>query len=184
MKTFSTIAIASLALAGLMPAVVYGQDDDVRSRGLVVQYQNGTIDGIQVSILKKSGTGRVPVDPGTTFKEGDQIWVSFASNFEGYVYIVNVMPDGQKRVLFPYQTYQTGADSQASNLLHADQRYILPKGDAFAFDEHAGTETVKGSENHAEDRTCLCYFGHDAVARALYHTRSRPGDAHLGVRRW
>jgi hypothetical protein len=143
MKTFSTIAIASLALAAIMSAPAYGQDDDVRSRGLVVQYQNGTIDGMQVSILKKSGTGRVPVDPGTTFKEGDQIWVSFASNFEGYVYIVNVMPDGQKRVLFPYQTYQTGADSQTSNLLHADQRYILPKGDAFAFDEHTGTETLQ-----------------------------------------
>jgi hypothetical protein len=143
MKVLLTIGIVSLALAGFGAAAAFGQDDDVRSRGLVVQYQNGTIDGMQVSILKKSGSGRVPVDPSTTFKEGDQIWVSFASNFEGYVYIVNVMPDGQKRVLFPYQTNQTGADSQTGNLMHADQRYILPKGDAFAFDEHTGTETLQ-----------------------------------------
>jgi hypothetical protein len=140
MKMLLTIAIASLAVAGLGAAGVYGQDDDVRSRGLVVKFQDGKIDGMQISILKKSGTNRVPVDPGTTFKEGDEIWVSFASNFDGYVYIVNVMPDGQKRVLFPYQTL---ADGQTSNLVRADQRYVLPKGDSFAFDPHSGTEILQ-----------------------------------------
>jgi hypothetical protein len=148
MKVSLTIAIASLVLAGFGAATVMGQDDDdVRSRGLVVQYQDGKIDGMQVSILKKSGASRVAVDPGTTFKAGDQIWVSFASNFNGYVYIVNVMPDGQKRVLFPYQTYEAGA-AQTNNLLYADRRYTLPNGDAFAFDEQTGTETLQVIMSH------------------------------------
>src|SRR5262249_36045659 len=96
--------------------------------------------GLQVSVLKKDGARRVPVDPNTPFRQGDEIWVSFASNFDGYVYIVNIMPDGQKRVLFPYRT---GAGEQTSNLVRADQRYVLPKGDSFAFDEQSGTEILQ-----------------------------------------
>src|SRR5215467_221567 len=140
MKIFSIIAIASLALAGSIPSTINAQDDDARERGLVIKFESGKVDGIQVSVLKKVGEQKVPVEPDTPFKEGDEIWVSFASNFDGYVYIVNVMPDGQKRVLFPYQT---GTDAQTSNVVRADQRYVLPKGDAFAFDEHPGTEILQ-----------------------------------------
>jgi len=116
------------------------QDEDARARGLFVKFESGKVDGMQVSVLKKVGAEKVPVEPNTEFREGDEIWVSFASNFDGYVYIVNIMPDGQKRVLFPYQT---AADHQTSNLIHADEPYLLPKGDAFAFDEHAGTEILQ-----------------------------------------
>jgi len=140
MKIFSIIAIASLALAGSIPSTINAQDDDARERGLVIKFESGKVDGMQVSVLKKVGEEKVPVDPNTPFKEGDEIWVSFASNFDGYVYIVNIMPDGQKRVLFPYQT---ATDQQTSNLIRADQRYLLPKGDAFAFDEHPGIEILQ-----------------------------------------
>ena len=140
MRTFWLVGIAALVFVPSLSLMVHGQDDDARERGLVVKFQSGTIDGMQVSVLKKSGAQKVPVEPDTPFKEGDEIWVSFASNFDGYVYIVNVMPDGQKRVLFPYQT---GTDAQTSNVVRADQRYVLPKGDAFAFDEHPGTEILQ-----------------------------------------
>jgi len=140
MRTFWLLGIAALVFVPSLSLMVHGQDDDARERGLVVKFQSGTIDGMQVSVLKKSGAQKVPVEPDTPFKEGDEIWVSFASNFDGYVYIVNVMPDGQKRVLFPYQT---GTDAQTSNVVRADQRYVLPKGDAFAFDEHPGTEILQ-----------------------------------------
>jgi hypothetical protein len=139
MKTSWLVAIASLVFVPSISFTVQGQDD-VRDRGLVVKYQSGTIDGMQVSVLKRAGANKVPVEPDTPFKQGDEIWVSFASNFDGYVYIVNVMPDGQKRVLFPYQT---GGDQQTSNVVRADERYVLPKGDAFAFDESPGTEILQ-----------------------------------------
>jgi hypothetical protein len=140
MKKFWLVAVASLAFVPSISFTVQGQDDDARERGLVVKFQSGTIDGMQVSVLKRAGAKKVQVEPDTAFKQGDEIWVSFASNFDGYVYIVNVMPDGQKRVLFPYQT---GTDEQTSNVVRADQRYVLPKGDAFAFDEHPGTEILQ-----------------------------------------
>ncbi len=145
MKTFSAIAIASLALAAFVSASVYGQGNGTASRGLIVKYAAGKIDGMQVSILKKSGDKQVAVDPRTTFKTGEEIWVEFTSNFDGYVYIVNVRPDGRKRVLYPYRT---ASDKDASNKVSADRRYIFPEGDAFAFDPETGTEILQVIMSH------------------------------------
>jgi hypothetical protein len=141
MKTFSTVAFAALALGGFVSVSVYGQDNVARSRGLFVRnFEAGKIDGMRILISKTVEGKPVAVDPSTSFKQGDAVRVSFTSNFNGYVYIVNVMPSGKKRVLFPYKT---GADKRTSNMVRASQTYNYPESDDFVFDEETGTEILQ-----------------------------------------
>jgi hypothetical protein len=145
MKRLPRIAIAALAVAGFVSASADGQGNGTASRGLIVKYAAGKIDGMQVSILKKSGDKQIAVDPSTTFRTGEEIWVEFMSNFDGYVYIVNVRPEGGKRVLYPYRAT---SDKEASNKISADRRYTFPEGDAFAFDQETGTEILQVIMSH------------------------------------
>lgn len=131
MRTILCRAIVLLAVVSLV-AIAYAQTG-LRARGL---YRSGTSDGMHVLVLKKTDTGSfIPVDPGRVFYKGDQIKVAFESNFDGYVYIVNVTPGGKKRVLFPY-------DSETNRVVRG-QRYELPSTNVFIFDEEKGLEIVQ-----------------------------------------
>ncbi len=107
--------------------------DEERTRGL---FLNKKADAMRVVILKSEGGAMVPVDPSTEFTEGDEIKLSFQSNFQGYVYIVNVTPGGKKCVLFPYK-------SEADNTVRPDRRYDLPQDATIAFDAEKGTEVLQ-----------------------------------------
>ena|SRR5215213_978909 len=106
--------------------------DGARARGLFVSKK---ADAMRVVLLKEEGGGLVPIDPSRSFTKGDQIRVSFESNFQGYVYIVNVTPGGKKCVLFPYGT--------EINSISSGQRYDLPKNGTIEFDEEKGTEVLQ-----------------------------------------
>jgi hypothetical protein len=106
--------------------------DGARARGLFVSKK---ADAMRVVILKEEGGGLVPIDPSRSFTKGDQIKVSFQSNFQGYVYIINVTPGGKKCVLFPYGT--------EPNSISSGQRYDLPKNGTIEFDEEKGTEVLQ-----------------------------------------
>ena len=108
------------------------EGDGARARGLFVSKK---ADAVRVVILKEEGGGLVPIDPSRSFTKGDQIKVSFQSNFQGFVYIVNVTPGGKKCVLFPY-----GAEL---NSITSGQRYDLPKNGTIEFDEEKGTEVLQ-----------------------------------------
>lgn len=104
-----------------------------RARGLFV---NNQADAIHILILKKiDETKFAPVDPSRAFQKGDQIKIAFESNFDGFVYVINVTPGGKKRVLFPF-------NKESNRIIHG-QRYELPNLNTFVFDEEKGTEIVQ-----------------------------------------
>ena len=111
---------------------------DTRARALLVkQVDDGKVDGLRVKILQYKSGSLWAVDPATNFKSGDQIKVSFKSNFDGYVYIVNITPGGKKQILFPVK-------DSGDNRIVKDKIYSLPDGnDVIAFDEETGVEVLQ-----------------------------------------
>lgn len=125
---YLTILLLALCVMNLT-----GFAQSKRARGLFV---NNQADAIHILILKKIDENKfAPVDPTRSFQRGDQIKIAFESNFDGYVYVVNVTPGGKKRVLFPF--------NKESNRVLRGQRYELPNLNTFVFDEEKGTETVQ-----------------------------------------
>lgn len=131
MQIFKTVIMALVAL--LFVVTSSSAQTGSRARGLFV---SGQSDAVHILILKKVDENRfTPVDPARPFQRGDQIKIAFESNFDGYVYVVNVTPGGKKRVLFPYE--------KESNRINRGQRYELPNLNTFVFDEEKGTEIVQ-----------------------------------------
>jgi hypothetical protein len=136
MRATIRITGACLALALVMSVSIFAQDKGgTRARDLFIKKR---ADAMQIVLLKAEGSRLVPTSPNTEFKSGDQIKIAFESNFQGYIYLVNVTPGGKKRVLFPY------ADS-TDNAVRPNQRYEFPPGSAIIeFDDREkGTEVLQ-----------------------------------------
>lgn len=130
-KTLSATIIA-LLLVSISPA--QKSSDEARTRALFV---NKKADAMMIVLLKFDGNQLVPVNPNTEFKEGDQVKLEFESNFDGYVYLVNIAPSGKKRVIFP-------ADAESSNVVRQNTRYNFPPGrETIEFDNEKGTEILQ-----------------------------------------
>lgn len=140
MKTQIRLAVALLLASGqLLGATAAQNQTPLRQRGIQLKedFNAGKVDGMRVLVLKSESGNFVPVDPGRVFTQGDEIRVAFESNFDGYVYIINVSPDGKKRVIFP----GTHA-ANSSNVIRARQRVELPRT-SFVFDKESGTEILQ-----------------------------------------
>ncbi len=140
MKAVLTIMMTVLFVTGLTVSMAGAEkrpqkmDEGKRARGLFV---NKRSDAMQIIVYKNDGGSLVPVDPSSQFKAGDQIKLQFQSNFDGYVYVVNIAPSGKRCVLFPYP-------DAADNAVRSDEKYdIPPGGDAIEFDEEKGTEVLQ-----------------------------------------
>ncbi len=105
-----------------------------RARGLFI---HKTSDAMSILVLKVADGTLIPVDPSSEFKAGDQIKIQFQSNFEGYIYVVNIAPSGKRRLLVP-------SPEATDNAVHSDERYDFPLGgNAIQFDEEKGTEVLQ-----------------------------------------
>lgn len=141
MKALLRFAVAALLFAVVAAPSVSADkkqpqktDEASRARGLFI---NKKSDAMSILVLKIANGTLVPVDPGTEFKAGDQIKIQFQSNFEGYIYVVNIAPSGNRRVLFPYT-------QDSNNAVNPDERYDLPPGsDAIEFDNEKGIEVLQ-----------------------------------------
>jgi hypothetical protein len=130
----SLAAITLIATAAAQAGGAKKQNEASRARGLFISKKS---DAMSILIQKIDGGLLVPVDPSTEFKAGDQIKIQFQSNFEGYIYVVNIAPSGKRRVLFPYT-------EASNNAVSPDARYDLPPGgDAIEFDAEKGTEVLQ-----------------------------------------
>jgi hypothetical protein len=130
----SLAAITLIATAGAQAGSARKQNEAARARGL---FLNKKSDAMSILILKVSDGTLVPVDPGTEFKAKDQIKIQFQSNFEGYIYVVNIQPSGKRRLLIP-------SPEATDNAVRPDERYELPTGGvAMEFDEEKGTEVLQ-----------------------------------------
>jgi Domain of unknown function (DUF4384) len=131
--------LALLIMSGALTATSAQQQPNLTPRGIQLKedYDAGRVDGMRVLVLKAEGGNFVPVDPGRVFKPGDEIRVAFESNFDGYVYVINVSPAGKKRVIFP-----GNKPTSSSNLIKARQQIVLPST-SFIFDKETGTEILQ-----------------------------------------
>jgi hypothetical protein len=93
---------------------------------------------MRVILKKLEGEKLLPVAASQVFESGDRIKIDFESNFDGYVYIVNVAPSGKTCVLFPF------ADEH-NNQVRAGQRYTLPFSETswFKFNDEKGDEVLQ-----------------------------------------
>lgn len=105
----------------------------MRARGLFV---NKKADAVRIVILKKEGDVYSPANPNQAFKSGDEILARFESNFDGYIYVINVEPDGKSCLIFPYP-------SISSNRIKAADSQELPRGATWKFNEETGTEVIQ-----------------------------------------
>jgi hypothetical protein len=140
MKTQIKLAIALLLALGQSGITIAAQNKTLlHQRGIQLKedFQTGKVDGMRVLVLKSESGTFVPVDPGRIFKPGDEIKVAFESNFDGYVYVVNISPAGKKRVIFPGTQPAT-----SSNVIKARQSIQLPPT-SFIFDKETGTEILQ-----------------------------------------
>jgi hypothetical protein len=131
-KQVRPVALLLISL-GLASTVVFAQGGSKLSpRGLMLAKR---ADAMSVTVFRERSGKKTTVDPAEAFRAGDQVRVSFQSNFDGYIYIVNVMPSGKKRLLFP-------STDEKDNKVTAEVAYVLPKG-AFEFDSEKGTEVLQ-----------------------------------------
>jgi hypothetical protein len=140
MRTQFRYAVAGIIVFGvLLGASIARSQSGPHQRGIQLRedYQTGKVDGMRILVLRSEGGNFVPVDPARVFRQGDEIRVAFESNFDGYVYVINVSPAGTKRVIFPGRQIADG-----SNVIRARQRIELPPT-SFIFDKETGTEILQ-----------------------------------------
>src|SRR5437868_4396796 len=101
-------------------------NETTRARALFVKKRN---DAMRVMFTKD---GR-QVDPADVFKAGDEVQVRYESNFNGYIYMINITPSGEKRIISPC------ARATAVNLITPGQI----KTQSVEFDDEKGTEVLQ-----------------------------------------
>lgn len=99
-------------------------------------YERREADGLKVTIYRREGKEFHPVNPGQSYTTGDRIKVKFQSNFDGYVYVINLTPDGERRLLFPRPLARR-------NNIRAGQAHDIPFSGDFSFDDKAGLEVLQ-----------------------------------------
>jgi len=93
--------------------------------------------GVRYSLLKRTESGQVEVDPAGVFRAGDRIRVNVEVNDTAYLYIVNRGSSGAWKVLFPAPEIQGG-----DNRVEPGRRYQIPAEHVFTFDEQPGVEKL------------------------------------------
>lgn len=146
MRTINRFAVCSIIAISLISSAAIAQDmktqkhDEERSRSIRQSYREKKEDGLNLVVYLVEGGRETPVDPAAhTFKKGDQLRIKFRSNFDGFVYFVNIDPSGKKSVIYPDLGFR---DHQ--NQIRADTDYSFPGEDILKFeDDVKGTEIVQ-----------------------------------------
>lgn len=137
--TLSLVATTAMAVVALA-ALPQGKDQEVLERAIRQKYASGEDQGLNVLVYRIENGQQNPINPANyTFKKRDQIRIEFQSNFDGYVYFINIPPKGEKVVFYPDVKFKDN-----SNVIRARQRYILPREGIFEFEEdQPGMEVIQ-----------------------------------------
>lgn len=144
MKALITFGVASLTVLVVLSTVAAVQtaglqDSDITRREIRMKYDAGSVDGVRLTVYLMEGDRAIAVDPGRSFKKGDQIKIEFESSFDGYVYFINVAPSGRSAVIYPDLK-----GPEADNRIRQRQRYVLPRATAFEFvNDEKGIEVIQ-----------------------------------------
>ena len=143
MNESSGVTLA-LFLALGVPSTLPAQKDSTRqlarikSSGEEVRqsYERRDADGLKVTVYQVRTNGLFPVNSGQLFTSGDRVKVKFQSNFDGYIYVINLTPSGERRLLFPRPLSRR-------NSVGAGQTYDIPPSGEFQFDKDPGLEVLQ-----------------------------------------
>jgi hypothetical protein len=107
---------------------------DESARGMI---RSGKADGLVVDILDVTNGNETKVSPLSEFRAGQEIRLGITSSLSGKVYLINVTPSGERRLLFP-KTGENGSITKG-------QRMIFPplNEPALGFDAEKGVETLE-----------------------------------------
>ena len=135
-KITPRLLFATLVVVAVCSALVLAQKNvkaakkQERERAMIVKsFKDKKVEGLEVKLLDTRGEA---VDPARSFKTGDRVRISLASNFDGYVYFINVDPKGATRVF-----WHTRVEADRDNLLPQGSEAIEFTGD------DKGTEIFK-----------------------------------------
>ena len=78
------------------------------------------------------------VSPNDIFKDGDRLRISLESNFDGYVYLVNIEPNGNKFLSFPSRDAKDN-----NNRVTTGTPIWMPPQDPLTFAGAKGLETLR-----------------------------------------
>ena len=141
MKKLIRLTIVSLVAISLAAMLAMAQDNmQSEDRAIRQKYRSGQEDGMSLVVYRVEGNDEVAINPANqSFKAGDQIRIKFQSNFDGYVYFINITPKGEKVVFYPDIKFANN-----TNIIHASREYLLPSKDIFEFDdEEKGIEVIQ-----------------------------------------
>jgi hypothetical protein len=93
--------------------------------------------GLRYSLLEKQDGSFNEVDRDTVFHSKDSVRVSVESSGDAFLYIVYQGSSGNWKVLFPSTEIQGG-----DNHVLKGQKYEIPQGYSFTFDEQTGNEKL------------------------------------------
>jgi hypothetical protein len=71
------------------------------------------------------------------FRSGDRIRLHMMSNWDGYLYVVNLDSTGRSQLLSPHP-----AGSEGNHLIRAHTRYEIPPSAYIRFDDNPGEQTI------------------------------------------
>jgi hypothetical protein len=94
--------------------------------------------GLRYKIVQQAQSGmEIAADPDRMFRSGDRVRFDFESNVDGYLYVVQEGSSGRWSVLFPDARINGGI-----NRIQRRQRYSVPIGKWFVFNNVPGTERI------------------------------------------
>ena len=108
----------------------------ITTKGVQQSFELAEADGLKVVIYHVGQKGMEAVSPNKAFKSGDRFRLKLQSNFDGYVYVINVTPGGENRLLFPRGTSRR-------NNVRAGQSYYIPTANEFEFNDEPGLEVLQ-----------------------------------------
>jgi hypothetical protein len=138
LRLITALMIIAAASALAQQAAAQDKNAAMRGRAIRMKYESGSIDGLRVTVCLMAGDTVTVTDASREFRKGDQIKIEFESNFDGYVYFVNVPPNGRSAVIYP--DLRSG---ETNNLVRARQRYLFPRTGTLEFDDEQGTEVLQ-----------------------------------------
>lgn len=94
-----------LAIVLGLTSVAFGQDEEIEpednnARG-IFQREQGDGFALDIMLKRRSRNTWLNVPPDTVFRNGDRVKIGLRSNFDGYLYIVNIGTSGTRRIMVP-----------------------------------------------------------------------------------
>lgn len=103
----------------------------------VLEPQHSAPQRIDITVERSEGGSWKAVPPGFVFKKGDHVRFQVHTNFDGYLYVMDLGSSGQYTNLFPRE--ETGTE----NRIKSGSAYLVPAtGASFRIDGPPGFDTV------------------------------------------